>query len=95
MYLVPEVGNFRRVSPAATRLVYFFSKGKKMNPRLHFVETAEKSVDILGHCRWSACHQSIIHQDRDQRRQADASLQFIREPDVTSGFPRGAGATRK
>ncbi|MBK7046462.1 MAG: hypothetical protein IPH48_08135 [bacterium] len=44
-YLVPEVGIFQRISPVATRLVYFFAKGKKIKPRLHFVETAEKEAD--------------------------------------------------
>ena len=44
-YLVPAVGIFQRVSKETTRLVYFFSKGKKLKPRLHFVETAEKEAD--------------------------------------------------
>ncbi len=41
-YLVPEVGIFQRVSKEATRIVYFFSRGKKIKPRLEFVVTAEK-----------------------------------------------------
>jgi len=43
-YLVPKVGIFQRVSKETTRIVYFFSKGKKLEPRLHFVETAEKEA---------------------------------------------------
>jgi hypothetical protein len=43
-YLVPKVGIFQRVSKQATRIVYFFSRGKKLEPRLHFVETAEKEA---------------------------------------------------
>ena len=42
-YLVPEVGIYQRISPTATRLVYFFSKGKKIKPRLHFVEQSYSS----------------------------------------------------
>ena len=44
-YLVPEVGIFHRIGPAATRLVYFFSSRKKLTPRLRFVETAKKEPD--------------------------------------------------
>lgn len=43
-YLVPEVGIFQRVARDATRIVYFFSRGKRLEPRLHFVETAEKEA---------------------------------------------------
>jgi hypothetical protein len=43
-YLVPKVGIFQRISKETTRIVYFFSKGKKVEPRLHFVETAEKEA---------------------------------------------------
>ena len=43
-YLVPKVGIFQRISKESTRIVYFFSKGKKLEPRLHFVETAEKEA---------------------------------------------------
>jgi hypothetical protein len=41
-YLVPQVGIFQRVSKEATRIVYFFSRGKRIKPRLEFVVTAEK-----------------------------------------------------
>jgi hypothetical protein len=41
-YLIPQVGIFQRVSKEATRIVYFFSRGKKVKPRLEFVITAEK-----------------------------------------------------
>jgi hypothetical protein len=44
-YLVPKVGIFQRVGKAATRAVYVFTRGKKIAPRLHFVETAEKEAD--------------------------------------------------
>jgi len=44
-YLVPEVGIFQRVGPAATRLVYAFTRGKKLEPRLRFVATAKKESD--------------------------------------------------
>ncbi len=44
-YLVPRVGIFQRLGPAATRAVYLFTKGKKLAPRLRFVETAEKEAD--------------------------------------------------
>jgi hypothetical protein len=44
-YLVPKVGIFQRIGPAATRAVYLFTRGKKLAPRLHFVETAEKEAD--------------------------------------------------
>ena len=43
-YLVPTVGIFQRVSKTATRIVYFFSRGKRMKPRLEFVETAEREA---------------------------------------------------
>jgi hypothetical protein len=43
-YLVPEVGIFQRVSRGATRIVYFFSRGKRLEPRLHFVETAQREA---------------------------------------------------
>ena len=44
-YLVPEVGIFQRTGPKTTRLVYAFTRGKKLAPRLRFVETAEKEAD--------------------------------------------------
>lgn len=44
-YLVPKVGIFQRIGKEATRAVYFFTRGKKLAPRLHFVETAEKEAD--------------------------------------------------
>jgi len=44
-YLVAKVGIFQRIGPAATRAVYLFTRGKKLAPRLRFVETAEKEVD--------------------------------------------------
>jgi hypothetical protein len=44
-YLVPEVGIFQRVGPGATRLVYAFTRGKKLEPRLRFVATAKKESD--------------------------------------------------
>ena len=44
-YLVPQVGIFQRTGPASSRLVYFFSRGKRLKPRLHFVETAKKEAD--------------------------------------------------
>ena len=44
-YLVPEVGIFQRIGPGATRAVYLFTSGKKLKPRLRFVETAEKEAD--------------------------------------------------
>jgi hypothetical protein len=43
-YLVPKVGIFQRVGEV-TRAVYLFTRGKKLAPRLHFVETAEKEAD--------------------------------------------------
>ena len=44
-YLVPQVGIFQRTGPATSRLVYAFTRGKKLKPRLHFVETARKEAD--------------------------------------------------
>lgn len=44
-YLVPKVGIFQRIGPAATRAVYLFTRGKKLAPRLHFIETAEQEAD--------------------------------------------------
>ena len=44
-YLVPEVGIFQRTGPKTTRLVYAFTRGKKLAPRLRFVEMAEKEAD--------------------------------------------------
>ena len=44
-YLVPQIGIFQRTGPASSRLVYFFSRGKRIKPRLHFVETAKKEAD--------------------------------------------------
>ena len=43
-YLVPEVGIFQRVAKDATRIVYFFSRGKRLEPRLRFIETAEREA---------------------------------------------------
>jgi hypothetical protein len=43
-YLVPKFGIFQRVGEV-TRAVYLFTRGKKIAPRLHFVETAEKEAD--------------------------------------------------
>jgi hypothetical protein len=44
-YLVPKVGIFQRIGNATTRAVYLFTRGKKLAPRLHFVETAEKEAN--------------------------------------------------
>jgi hypothetical protein len=44
-YLVPKVGVFQRIAKVTTRAVYLFTKGKKLAPRLHFVETAEKEAN--------------------------------------------------
>jgi hypothetical protein len=44
-YLVPKVGIFQRIAKETTRAVYLFTRGKKLAPRLHFVETAEKEAD--------------------------------------------------
>lgn len=44
-YLVPKVGIFQRIGKATARAVYLFTRGKKIAPRLHFVETAEKEAD--------------------------------------------------
>jgi hypothetical protein len=44
-YLVPTVGIFQRIGERASRIVYFFSRGKKLAPRLRFVETAEKEAE--------------------------------------------------
>ncbi len=44
-YLVPRVGIFQRTGPDSSRLVYFFSRGKKLKPRLKFVATAKKESD--------------------------------------------------
>jgi len=44
-YLIPKVGIFQRVGKEASRAVYFFTRGKKLEPRLRFVETAEKEAD--------------------------------------------------
>ena len=44
-YLVPEIGIFQRTGPKTTRLVYAFTRGKKLAPRLRFVETAERESD--------------------------------------------------
>jgi hypothetical protein len=43
-YLVPKVGIFQRISKEATHVVYLFTRGKKIKPRLHFVATAEKEA---------------------------------------------------
>jgi hypothetical protein len=44
-YLVPDVGIFQRTGPEASRLVYFFSKGKMVRPRLRFIKTAKSITD--------------------------------------------------
>ena len=44
-YLVPKLGIFQRIGKEATRAVYLFTRGKKLAPRLHFVETAEKEAN--------------------------------------------------
>ena len=44
-YLVPDVGIFQRTGPKTTRLVYAFTRGKKLEPRLRFVETAKREAD--------------------------------------------------
>ncbi|MDH4038437.1 MAG: hypothetical protein OEY32_14060 [Candidatus Krumholzibacteria bacterium] len=44
-YLVSKVGIFQRIGKATTHAVYLFTRGKKLAPRLHFVETAEKEAD--------------------------------------------------
>ena len=41
-YLIPKVGIFQRISKDATRIVYFFSRGQKIKPRLEFVATAQQ-----------------------------------------------------
>ena len=43
-YLVPTIGIFQRVAKDATRIVYLFTHGKRIAPRLHFVATAEKEA---------------------------------------------------
>ena len=43
-YLVPDVGTFQRVGKEASRMVYFFSRGKRLKPRLRFFETARKEA---------------------------------------------------
>jgi len=43
-YLVPEVGIFQRVGKEASRMVYIFTRGKRIKPRLRFVETARKEA---------------------------------------------------
>lgn len=63
-YLVPKVGIFQRIGKEASRIVYSFTRGKRLAPRLHFVETAEKEsqrwfgeemerevVDAIAHAR--------------------------------------------
>ena len=45
-YLVPRVGIFQRIGQGASRAVYLFSRGKKLEPRLRFVETAEREADM-------------------------------------------------
>jgi len=44
-YLIPSVGIFQRTGPESSRLVYFFSHGKRLKPRLRFVQTAKKESD--------------------------------------------------
>jgi len=43
-HLVPEVGIFQRVGKDASRMVYIFTRGKRIKPRLRFVETARKEA---------------------------------------------------
>ena len=43
-YLVPEVGIFQRVGKETSRMVYVFTRGKRIKPRLRFVETAQKEA---------------------------------------------------
>lgn len=43
-YLVPEVGIFQRVGKEASRMVYIFTRGKRIKPRLRFVQTARKEA---------------------------------------------------
>lgn len=43
-YLVPQVGIFQRVARGATRAVYLFTRGKRLEPRLRFVETAQREA---------------------------------------------------
>jgi hypothetical protein len=45
-YLVPDVGIFQRTGPKTTRLVYAFTRGKKLEPRLRFVVTAKREADL-------------------------------------------------
>jgi len=44
-YLIPQVGIFQRISKSTSRLVYFFSRGKRLKQRLHFVDIAEKEAN--------------------------------------------------
>lgn len=46
-YLVPEVGIFQRLSNAASKAVYLFRRSPRLQPRLRFVETAQKEADRL------------------------------------------------
>jgi len=43
-YLIPAIGIFQRIGKEATRAVYLFTHGKRIKPRLAFVETAEKEA---------------------------------------------------
>jgi len=43
-YLIPSTGIFQRVEGAASRLVYFFSSGKKIKPRLRWRKTADRVI---------------------------------------------------
>ena len=43
-YLVPAVGIFQRVGKETSRMVYIFTRGKRIKPRLRFVETARKEA---------------------------------------------------
>jgi len=43
-YLIPPIGIFQRVAKDATRMVYLFTRGKRIQPRLHFVDTAEREA---------------------------------------------------
>jgi len=44
-YLIAKVGIFQRLGKNASRLVYFFSRGSRLKPRLHFVQIAEKEAN--------------------------------------------------
>jgi len=41
-YLIPRVGIFQRLGKNASRIIYFFSRGSRLKPRLQFVQIAQK-----------------------------------------------------